>query len=99
MKLAFYLIAAVMIAAALALLLWPLVRHGRRQGRSAGIFALALVVAFALPLAAGGLYLLVGTPVALDGVPAAQPAMDIDQAVAELRGHLKQQPGDLQGWI
>ena len=98
MKLAFYLVAAAMIAAALALLLWPLVRHGRREGRSAGIFALALVVAFVLPLAAGGIYLLVGTPVALNGV-AAQPTMDIDQAVAELRDHLKQQPDDLQGWL
>jgi cytochrome c-type biogenesis protein CcmH len=97
-KLAFYLVAAVMIAAALILLLWPLVRHGRRHGRPAGIFALALVVAFALPLGAGGLYLLVGTPVALNGV-AAQPAMDIDQAVTELRDHLKQQPDDLQGWL
>jgi cytochrome c-type biogenesis protein CcmH len=87
-----------MIAAALALLLWPLVRHGRREGRSAGIFALALVVAFVLPLAAGGIYLLVGTPVALNGVTA-QPTMDIDQAVAELRDHLKQQPDDLQGWL
>lgn len=99
MKLAFYLVAAVMVAAALVLLLLPLVRHGRRQGHSASIFALALVVAFALPLATGGLYLLVGTPVALDGVPAAQPSLDIDQAVAELREHLKQQPDDLQGWM
>ena len=99
MKLAFYLIAAAMIAVALALLLWPLVRHGRRQGRSWGIFALALVVAFVLPLAAGGVYLLVGTPVTLAGVPAAQPSIDIDQAVAELRDHLRQQPDDLQGWL
>jgi cytochrome c-type biogenesis protein CcmH len=97
-KLAFYLVAAAMIAAALALLLWPQVRHGRREGRSAGIFALALVVAFVLPLGAGGLYLLVGTPVALNGLTA-QPTMDIDQAVAELRDHLEQQPGDLQGWL
>jgi cytochrome c-type biogenesis protein CcmH len=97
-KLAFYLVAAAMIATALALLLWPLVRHGRREGRSAGIFALALLVAFVLPLGAGGLYLLVGTPVALNGV-AAPPTMDIDQAVAELRDHLKQQPNDLQGWL
>jgi cytochrome c-type biogenesis protein CcmH len=98
-KLAFYLIAAVMVAAALVLLLWPLLRHGRRDGRSRGIFVLALGVAFVLPLAAGGLYLLVGAPVTLQGVPAAQPALDIDQAVAELRQHLKQQPDDLQGWL
>ena len=98
MKLAFYLIAAVMIAAALALLLWPLVRHGRRQGRPGSLFALVLAVAFVVPLSAGGLYLLVGTPVALDGVTA-QPSMDIDKAVAELRDHLEQQPDDLQGWM
>lgn len=99
MKLAFYLVAAAMIAAALALLLWPLVRHGRRQGRSLGVFLLALGIAFALPLAAGALYLLVGTPVTLDGIPAAEPALSVDQAMAELRDHLRQQPGDLQGWL
>lgn len=98
MKLAFYLIAAAMTAAALALLLWPLVRHGRRQGRPGGLFALVLAVAFVVPLAAGGLYLLVGTPVALNGVMT-PPSMDIDQAVAELRDHLKQQPDDLRGWM
>ena len=68
MKPVFYLAAAAMIAVALALLLVPLVRHGRRQGRPRGIFVLALMVAFALPLGAAGLYLLIGTPVALNGV-------------------------------
>lgn len=99
MKLAFFLIAAAMIVAALALLLVPLVRHGRRQGRSRGMFVLALAIAFVLPLAAAGLYLQVGTPITLDGIPAAQPALDIDQAVAELRDHLRQKPDDLQGWL
>ena len=37
---------------------------------------LALAIAFVLPLAAGGLYLLVGTPAALDGVTAAGTAAD-----------------------
>jgi cytochrome c-type biogenesis protein CcmH len=97
-KLAFLLIAAAMIVAALALLLVPLLRHGRRQGRSRSVFVLALAIAFALPLAVVGLYLEVGTPVTLEGVPATQP-MDVDQAVAELRDHLKQQPDDLQGWL
>lgn len=98
MKLAFFLIAAAMIVVALALLLVPLVRHGRRQGRSRGVFVLALGIAFVLPLAVAGVYLQVGTPVTLGGVPASQP-LDIDQAVAELRDHLKQQPDDLQGWL
>lgn len=99
MKLAFFLIAAAMIAVALALLLLPLVRHGRQQGRSRGVFALALIIAFALPLAAVGLYLGIGTPVALNGVPRADAGMSIGQAVEELKAHLAQKPDDLQGWM
>ena len=48
----------------------PLVRQGRRSGRSAGVFALTLAIAFVLPLSAGALYLLVGTPAALKRVAA-----------------------------
>lgn len=99
MKLVFFVVAAAMIVAALALLLVPLLRHGRHQGRSRGVFVLALAIALLLPLLAASLYLEVGAPVALDGVPAAQPEVDIDRALAELRGHLAQEPGDLQGWL
>lgn len=99
MRVAFFLIAAAMIAAALFLLLWPLLRHGRRQGRSRTVFVLSLALAFLLPVAAVGLYLAVGTPVALDGVERPQKNMSIDQAVDELKAHLSQQPGDLQGWM
>jgi cytochrome c-type biogenesis protein CcmH len=99
-KAPFYVAAAVMIAVALALLLLPLVRHGRRTGRSRSVFALTLLIAFALPLAAAGLYRLVGTPAALDGVEAeARPPLTMQQALAELRAHLAQQPDDLQGWM
>ncbi|WP_266158588.1 tetratricopeptide repeat protein [Dyella silvatica] len=101
MKLAFYLAAAAMIATALALLLLPLVRHGRRLGRPRSVFVIALLIAFALPLASAGLYLLIGTPVALNGVvaQAQEPALNIEQAVAEMREHLAQKPDDLQGWM
>ena len=98
MKLAFYLVAAAMVAAALALLLVPLLREGRRHGRPRGVFALALGIALLLPIGAGALYLHIGTPVALDGVPAAPPPMNFQQALAELRAHLRQQPDDAQGW-
>lgn len=100
MKLAFYMAAAAMIAVALALLLFPLLRHGRRQGRSRRVFALALSIAFALPLAAAGLYLYVGTPAALDGITTQdQATMNIDQAIAKLRAHLADHPDDAQGWM
>lgn len=100
MKIAFYLAAAAMIAVALALLLVPLIRHGRRQGRPRGIFVLALAVAFVLPLGAACLYLSIGTPVTLNGVEKqSDQALSIDEAVAQLRTHLEQQPGDTQGWL
>lgn len=98
MKLAFYLLAVAMVAAALALLLIPLLREGRRQGRSRGVFAVALGIALLLPIGAGTLYLTVGTPVALNGVPEAPKPLDVQQALTQLRAHLKQQPNDLQGW-
>ena len=100
MKLAFYLAAAVMIAVALALLLLPLLRHGRQTGRPRGLFALMLCIALALPLIAAGLYVRLGTPVTLNGVQTqADTAMDIDKALDELRAHLATDPNDAQGWM
>ncbi len=89
-----------MIAVALAALLLPMVRHGRKSGRSRGVFALTLAIAFVLPLSASGLYLLIGTPAALNGVSAeaAQP-LTMQQALDELHTHLAQQPDDVRGWM
>ena len=100
MKTIFFIAAAVMIAVALAALLLPLIRQGRKSGRSRGVFALSLGVAFVLPLTAAGLYLLIGTPVALNGVTAeAEQPLTLPQAIDELRAHLAQQPNDQQGWM
>src|SRR6185312_12319796 len=87
-----------MVAVALALLLVPLLRTGRREGRPRGVFALALGIALLLPIGAGALYLRIGTPVTLDGVPAAPKPMHFQQALTDLRAHLRQQPNDAQGW-
>ena len=100
MKIAFFVAAAVMIAVALAALLLPLIQHGRKSGRSRGVFALALAIAFVLPLSAGALYMLVGTPKALNGVSTdAERSITLPQALEELHTHLAQQPGDVQGWM
>ncbi|HEY8327734.1 MAG TPA: tetratricopeptide repeat protein, partial [Rhodanobacter sp.] len=100
MKTAFFIAAAAMVAVALAVLLLPLVRQGRKSGRSRGVFAVTLLIALVLPLGTGALYLLVGTPAALNGVPAAAAApISMQQALTELRTHLQQQPDDLQGWM
>ncbi len=100
MKLVFYIAATVMIAVALVLLLLPLLRQGRQAGRPRGVFALMLFIALAIPVGAAGLYLKVGTPSTLGGVPAqTQTAMDINKALDELRAHLASNPNDAQGWM
>lgn len=96
----FLVVAAAMIVLALGLLLVPLIRRGRRTGRSRGVFALAITLAFALPLAASGLYFLVGTPAALNGTVAqAAPMLTMQQALAELQSHLAAHPDDVRGWM
>lgn len=100
MKTAFFIAAAAMVAVALAVLLLPLVRQGRKSGQPRGVFAVTLLIALVLPLGTGALYLLVGTPAALNGVTAAAAApISMQQALTELRTHLQQQPDDLQGWM
>jgi len=98
-KPAFYVCAAIMLAVALALVLVPLIRRGRREGRPVGVFALALGLAFVIPVATVGLYMLVGTPQTLDGVAKAEPPPSIDEAMASLKARLAQHPDDLQGWL
>jgi len=99
-KTAFLIAAAAMVAVALAVLLLPLVRQGRKSGRPRSVYIVTLLIALVLPLGTGALYLLVGTPAALNGVTAATAApISMQQALSELRTHLQQQPDDLQGWM
>jgi cytochrome c-type biogenesis protein CcmH len=95
---AFYLAAGAMLALALALLLVPIVRHGRRHGRSRGAFVVLIAIAVVVPLASVGLYALVGTPSTLGGVEPAKE-MDVNEAIVALRARLKDHPDDAQGWL
>jgi cytochrome c-type biogenesis protein CcmH len=96
----FYIAAAVMIAVALALLLLPLLRHGRQAGRPRSLFVLMLCIALVVPIGAALLYQQVGTPVALNGVATQTPTVtDVNKALDELRAHLAAQPNDVQGWL
>lgn len=95
--LVFPLIAALMAGAALAFVLWPLLRKGAR-GK---VVALAISLAFILPVTALGLYVWVGTPAALN--PEAykapeRPKIDLAAAVTQLQARLEQSPDDLDGW-
>jgi len=73
--------------------------------RPRGAFAAALAVALLLPAAAILLYRFVGAPGAIDnaGATSASPApadhgQNMDQAIANLAGKLKQNPDDAEGW-
>jgi len=99
-KIAFFVAAGVMILMALAALLLPLIRHGRATARPRSTFVLALAIAFLLPIAAAGLYFKIGTPAALNPDAAGNDhPLTLDQAIAELRTHLTEQPDDVQGWM
>jgi cytochrome c-type biogenesis protein CcmH len=96
--LAFYLVAGAMLVLALALLLVPLVRQGRRHGRSRAVFALAVAIAVLVPLGSAGLYLLVGTPSTLGGVEPAKD-MTIGEAIDQLLVRTKEHPEDAEAWV
>ncbi|MEB1528029.1 tetratricopeptide repeat protein [Xanthomonas sp. WHRI 7945] len=76
----FCIAATLMVAVALSALLWPLLR--RRPGARMLRIAAAALLAATLPLASAGLYLLVGDPAALAGVPVQAPPAP-DPAVAQ----------------
>lgn len=85
----FGIAATLMVGIAMAAVLWPLLR--RRQDGGTPRRAAAALLAVALPLASAGLYLLVGDPAALAGVPVqAAPAPDPDAAQRALQRWMDQ---------
>ncbi|HET6912720.1 MAG TPA: tetratricopeptide repeat protein [Rhodanobacteraceae bacterium] len=99
MNIWFFVIAALMLAAALLCVLLPLVRVGRRNGRTRAPFVLSLLIALLLPPVALGLYAWVGTPSALNAPVADTGKMDFAQATAELRAKLQHSPNHPEGWL
>jgi cytochrome c-type biogenesis protein CcmH len=93
----FLIIAAVMVVVALACVLIPMLRSARREGKPRSPFWLALVLALATPPAVLGLYLVLGTPQALQPPPADTPA-DLAKATQKLQANLAKKPDDAQGW-
>lgn len=99
MNIWFVVIAALMMAAALACVLIPLVRAGRAAGRKRAPFVLSVLMALILPPLALGLYAWVGTPRALRTTATASDQVDLPQATAQLRAKLEQSPNHPQGWL
>jgi cytochrome c-type biogenesis protein CcmH len=93
----FLVIAAIMVVAALACVLVPLLRSARREGHPRTPFVLALVLALVTPPVVLGAYLAVGTPQALQAVPAENQATLVD-ATRQLQESLQRKPDDAQGW-
>ncbi|MHC1479871.1 tetratricopeptide repeat protein [Frateuria aurantia] len=99
MKLAFYLIAAIMIVATALLLVIPLWRRNAASGQGSSR-PLAVALAVLVPVAAVIIYLCVGQPSTLNGVPRQDPAQQqLADALTKLENHLKEQPKDTQGWL
>lgn len=97
MTLRFLLIAAVMVVAALACVLVPLLRSARRNGRPRASLVLALALALVTPPLVLGIYLEIGTPQALEPVPANNHAT-LAEAAQQLQESLARKPNDAQGW-
>ena len=94
----FILAGALMVSIALGLLAWPL-WHGRRSEGRGTLVALGVVVV-ALPLGAAAIYRGVSTwnwDPAVNQAPAGQHALD--EMVVKLEERLKQNPGDVDGWL
>ena len=96
----FIAICALLTAAAVALLVWPLLRPAKAGAEStprAG--SAAIVVGAVMPLAAFAIYFL-ATSWSWDPARHAETAAagDLQQMVAQLQGRLANQPDDIEGW-
>lgn len=98
MKTAFILIALLMTLAALALVVVPMLRSGRRHGRPRHVLFLSIAILFVLPLSALGLYLHVGAPAALNPSALEPRPATPQQMIAQLREKLARKP-EKRGWL
>lgn len=93
----FLVIAAIMVVAALACVLVPLLRSARREGRPRAPFVLALALVLVTPPIVLGAYLMIGTPQALQSAPPDNQAT-LTEATQQLQESLARKPDDAKGW-
>ena len=96
----FIAICALLTAAAVAMLVWPLLRRAKAGAESAPRSGIAAtVVGVVMPLAAFAIYFL-ATSWSWDPARHAETAAagDLQQMVAQLQGRLANQPDDIEGW-
>ncbi len=97
MTIRFLVIAAIMVVAALACVLVPMLRSARRRGHPRTPFLLALALALVTPPLVLGIYLLIGTPQALVTAPPDNQAT-LAEATRQLRESVARKPDDAQAW-
>lgn len=93
----FWLLCLSLVALTVALLIAPFLRR-----KAPGGMVTPALIALGAPVAAVALYLLVGTPEALDYRPPAEaPAQQqhMEQATDALARRLQQEPDNLEGWL
>ncbi len=65
-----------------------------------GMRRTALALVLLMPLAAAGLYALLGTPAALNPLATRAPTQqDVEKMVADLAARMEKNPGDTKGWV
>lgn len=97
MNTTFLLASGLLLALALAFVLWPLLSQAARQPNRRGLYALGALLAIGIPLASAGLYRQVGDPAALNPAAARQP-LTIDEAIAKIRASLDRNGADPDLW-
>lgn len=85
----FFVLAALLVVLALAIILHPLWRTAR---------GLSLALLVLVPVAVGSIYVLKGQPLALDPANLAQPKT-IEQAIAQMEKRLAATPDDVEGRV
>ncbi|MGH8721701.1 MAG: tetratricopeptide repeat protein, partial [Burkholderiales bacterium] len=96
---AFVAICAVLLAAAIGLLVWPLLRPSRDAGSAPRASVAATLVAAALPVAAFAIYFWASNwDWQAPETQQAVSAPDLQRVAAELQNRLAKQPDDVEGW-
>jgi len=76
---------------------------GNGDAKAAAPFGMrntALALVLLMPLAAAGLYAVLGTPAALDPAATREPTrQDVEKMVADLAARMDKNPNDAKGWI
>ena len=76
---------------------------GNADAKAAAPFGMrytALALVLLMPLAAAGLYAVLGTPAALDPAATREPTrQDVEKMVADLAVRMEKNPGDTKGWV